>query len=174
MRTVEFQKFGSRYLKIPSDALMEIAERLYNGGYISYPRTETDQFDDAFDLRPLISLQCGHPKWGSYARKLLASPSGGGEGCTFRRPRKGKNNDNAHPPIHPTGAGCDLEGRDLRVYEFVTRRFLACCSDDAKGSETTAIALIGDEEFRARGMEASLCASRPLACTFISDDCAAK
>lgn len=70
----------------------------------------------------------------------------------FRRPRKGKNNDKAHPPIHPTKLATDLTGDDQRVYEFVTRRFLAACSDDAHGQKTTVDALIGDEKFTAVGM----------------------
>lgn len=31
---------------------------------------------------------------------------------------------------------CILSGNDARVYEFVVRHFLACCSKDAQGHET--------------------------------------
>ena len=30
---------------------MRLAEELYQAGYISYPRTETNQFDTQYDLR---------------------------------------------------------------------------------------------------------------------------
>lgn len=30
---------------------MKLAEELYQAGFISYPRTETDRFDPAYDLR---------------------------------------------------------------------------------------------------------------------------
>ena len=30
---------------------MEIAEKLYNKGYISYPRTETDKFPSSLNLK---------------------------------------------------------------------------------------------------------------------------
>lgn len=145
LRTVELQKFGSRYLKISSDRVMDIAEKLYNQGYISYPRTETDMFEPDFDLKTLLGYQKDNPKWGSYANHLLNE---GG----FRPPRKGKNNDKAHPPIHPTRAGIDLVGAEAKVYEFIAKRFLACCSDDARGLETIVMARIGDESFRARGV----------------------
>ena len=47
---------------------MNIAEKLYNNGLISYPRTETDQFDANFDFMSLINMQTGDPQWGQYAQ----------------------------------------------------------------------------------------------------------
>lgn len=69
----------------------------------------------------------------------------------FERPRNGKNNDKAHPPIHPT-SHANLEGDDKRVYDLVVRRFLACCSSNAKGMETTVEIEIVEEGFTAKGM----------------------
>lgn len=145
LRTVELQKFGSRYLKMSSDKIMDVAERLYNQGFISYPRTETDMFESNFDLRSLLAKQTASPRWGSYATGLL-------DAGKFRTPRRGRNNDKAHPPIHPTKDGQELTGAEAKVYEFITRRFLACCSEDAKGLETIVVARMGAEEFRARGV----------------------
>lgn len=45
-----------------------------------------------------------------------------------------------------------LEGDDRSVYEFVVRRFLACCSDDAKGESTTVEIEYGSETFFASGL----------------------
>ena len=70
---------------------------------------------------------------------------------SFATPRRGKNNDQAHPPIHPTAYAGNLAGDDKRVYEFVTRRFLAACSKDALGFETTVEVAYGEEEFSATG-----------------------
>ena len=72
----------------------------------------------------------------------------------FRQPRAGHNNDQAHPPIHPVNyvAPTALKHDDARVYEFITRRFLGCCSEDAKG-ETTKVSLAwGPESFHASGL----------------------
>jgi DNA topoisomerase-3 len=41
---------------------------LYTEGYISYPRTETDQYDDTFEFMPLIQMQTQHPEWGQHAQ----------------------------------------------------------------------------------------------------------
>ena len=49
---------------------LKVAEKLYQSGYISYPRTETDQFDTKADLRALISQQVSDPRWGTYAQRL--------------------------------------------------------------------------------------------------------
>jgi hypothetical protein len=36
---------------LPGERIMKLAEELYQAGFISYPRTETDRFDPAYDLR---------------------------------------------------------------------------------------------------------------------------
>jgi len=63
----------------------------------------------------------------------------------------GKKNDKAHPPIHTTAHAGNLTGNDKRVYEFITRRFLACCSKDAEGHETNVEVVVNGEEFSATG-----------------------
>ncbi|CAG8485597.1 16731_t:CDS:10 [Cetraspora pellucida] len=144
LTTVELQKIGSRYLRISSDRLMNVAEELYVKGFISYPRTETDQFDKQFDFRSLIEKQTQDSRWGDFATRLL---SGG-----LRTPRNGSHNDQAHPPIHPTLYASDLTGDEQRVYEFVVRRFLACCSDHAVGHETIIEIKLWEEKFTAKGL----------------------
>lgn len=45
-----------------------------------------------------------------------------------------------------------LSDDERRVYEFVTRRFLACCSQDAKGESTFIELQYGDETFFTTGL----------------------
>ena len=52
------------------------------------------------------------------------------------RPRNGNKTDKAHPPIHPVKYSNNLQGNEKKIYEYIVRHFLACCSDDAKGHET--------------------------------------
>ena len=68
LTTVELQKMGSRYLRMDSSRVMKVAEDLYTKGWISYPRTETDQFDHGMDLRSLIQKQTQGPSWGPFAQ----------------------------------------------------------------------------------------------------------
>jgi DNA topoisomerase III len=110
----------------------------------------------------LISKQTADPGWGGFANtyafllpslttislnKTLSLQNGG-----FATPRRGKNDDKAHPPIHPTAHAANLVGEEKRVYEFIARRFLACCSKDAEGWQTTVEVTCGGEEFSASGM----------------------
>ncbi|GJJ12157.1 hypothetical protein Clacol_006398 [Clathrus columnatus] len=145
LTTVELQKSGSRLLKMTPKKILDISEKLYQQGFLSYPRTETDQFDPSFDFMSLIQKQTTDTEWGAFATSLQ---DGG-----FTRPRQGKKNDNAHPPIHPTAHVANLAGDEKKVYEYITRRFLACCSKDAEGWETTVNVTCGREEFYSTGLQ---------------------
>ncbi|KAI9816446.1 MAG: DNA topoisomerase [Pycnora praestabilis] len=146
LTTVDLQKMGSMFLGMDSQRVMKIAEELYTKGWISYPRTETDQFDRGMDLRRLIEKQTNDHNWGPFAQGLFDG--------NFQQPRAGRNNDQAHPPIHPVNyVAVNVLGDDERkVYEFVVRRFLACCSEDAKGESTTVEIEYGDETFHTNGL----------------------
>ncbi|KAF1843137.1 DNA topoisomerase 3-beta [Cucurbitaria berberidis CBS 394.84] len=146
LTTVELQKNGSRFLRMTSQDVMKVAEDLYTKGWISYPRTETDQFDRGMDLRTIVSRQTQDGRWGPFAQNLM---NGG-----FNQPRSGRNNDKAHPPIHPVNyvAPTQLNENERKVYEFVVRRFLACCSEDATGEATDIEIDYGGEVFHAHGL----------------------
>lgn len=74
-------------------------------------------------------------------------------GGQFCWPRRGKHNDKAHPPIHPTkAADRAFNAEERKVYEYITRRFLACCSQNAKGANITANIAVGDELFDIVGL----------------------
>lgn len=45
-----------------------------------------------------------------------------------------------------------LQGNEKRLYEFIVRHFLACCSKDAQGQEVTVEIDIADERFSASGL----------------------
>src|SRR5690348_4561538 len=64
---------------------------------------------------------------------------------------QGRGDDAAHPPIHPIRLAPDLQGDERVVYEFIARHFLACCSQDAKGTLTTVEIEIRGETFTATG-----------------------
>ena len=137
---------ASRFLHMNGQQAMTHAEALYQKGFISYPRTETDRFDKGMNLRVLVDKQTQDRRWGQFAQNLM----GGG----FQQPRQGRNDDKAHPPIHPVAycAPAGMSADEGRVYEFVTRRFLACCSEDAKGQSTVVDIEYGDETFSAHGV----------------------
>ena len=61
-------------------------------GIISYPRTETTAFGKTIDLNALVQKQTESLIWGEFARKVIV------DGVN---PKRGKKEDEAHPPIHP-------------------------------------------------------------------------
>ncbi|KAM4697714.1 DNA topoisomerase 3-alpha [Rhinophrynus dorsalis] len=142
--TVELEKLASRKLKISAKETMKVAEKLYTQGYISYPRTETNIFPKDLNLTPLVEQQTQDPQWGGFAQRILER---GGP-----TPRNGSKTDQAHPPIHPTKYASNLQGNEQRIYEFIVRHFLACCSQDAQGQETTVEIDIAEERFVAHGL----------------------
>ncbi|RLV91830.1 DNA topoisomerase 3 [Spathaspora sp. JA1] len=147
LTTVELQKDCSRYFKMSAKRALDAAERLYNKGFISYPRTETDKFPQTMDFKKMFDKQKEDPRWGDYAQSLTTSG--------HQSPRNGSHDDEAHPAIHPVNyVNLDaLDNQDERkVYEYVVRRFLACCSEDATGVQTVATLKWGDELFTATGL----------------------
>lgn len=151
LNTIELQKEASRNFRMPSDRTMEIAEKLYQGGLISYPRTETTVYKEGFELTPLVEEQTNNPSWGAYSRSLLNENA-------FEWPRNGGQDDQAHPPIHPLKSVPleSLDSEERKVYELVVRHFLASCSKDAKGQQSSVrvevATLTGGELFKITGL----------------------
>ncbi|XP_035551186.1 DNA topoisomerase 3-alpha-like isoform X2 [Juglans regia] len=120
LNTIELEKRASRYFRMSSEHTMKVAEDLYQAGFISYPRTETDSFSQRTDLHAIVQEQQRHPVWGSYAQQLLDPGAG-----LWRNPGNGGHDDKAHPPIHPTkffsgenGLSQDHHKNYLDVYRF--------------------------------------------------------
>eukprot|EP01083_Nonionella_stella_P051843 137672_1 len=144
LATVELQKQCTRLFRMSGQHVMDVAEKLYQSGHISYPRTETDKFKEGTDLMGLIRTQTESPAWGAYAQSLLDG--------AFNAPRDGGHDDSAHPPIHPTKFVANLQDNDQKkIFEYIVRHFLACCSADAKGSKVTVTANIAGEVFYTSG-----------------------
>ncbi|KAL4352305.1 hypothetical protein GQ457_06G034590 [Hibiscus cannabinus] len=149
LSTIELEKRASRYFRMSSEHTMKVAEDLYQAGFISYPRTETDSFSSRTDLHAIVQEQQEHPEWGSYAQRLLDPETG-----LWRNPGSGGHDDKAHPPIHPTKFSAGEHGwsQDHRkLYELVVRHFLACVSQPAVGAETIVEIDIAGELFSASG-----------------------
>ena len=150
LATVELQKRASKFLRIGAETLMLAAEELYQQGYISYPRTETERFRPEFQHHPLIQEFASQDggEFSNYASSLL---NDGG----FQMPRAGQNDDQAHPPITPAKAVDPQSIGDAtqrNVYILVVKHYLACVSRDALGKESALEVKMGTEVFTATGL----------------------
>jgi len=72
----------------------------------------------------------------------------------FGGPKNGKSDDKAHPPIHPVKAapGGALTPEEHRIYDIISRHFLATLSKDAVGQETKVEVEMGGEKFHTKGL----------------------
>jgi DNA topoisomerase IA len=149
MTTRALQTSAARFLRLPSDRALALAEELYTAGFVSYPRTETEAFPPGKDLAALVRAHEGHSDWGASARAL----AGGG----FQWPRAGAASDEAHEPIHPVKCGerGDVPAGTYALYELIVRHFLAACSGDAVGAATRAEVEFGGEAFSGSGLVVS-------------------
>ncbi|CCW69301.1 unnamed protein product [Phytomonas sp. Hart1] len=148
LATVVLQKLASRHLHIPSERCMSLSESLYQEGFISYPRTETDafSFQDA-ELMELVRGLVDYPPVSDFSAAMLADP-----GKRFRRPLKGSHDDHAHPPIHPIKAWGGPAGEEKgRLYTLIAQHFLASLSPDAVAATTSVRVQFGEEEFTTGG-----------------------
>ncbi len=136
---VEANKIG-----IPPTTAMKLAEDLYTGGYISYPRTENTEYPKTLNLRSVLEkLKDGDFK--SEAEEILAQEK--------IIPSKGKRRTTDHPPIYPTaGASADkMKGDKWKLYELIVRRFLATVAPNAESEVTNCVIDVGGENFNAEG-----------------------
>jgi hypothetical protein len=52
-------------------ASKKVAEGLYQKGFLSYPRTETDSFDKDFNFSELIEKHVTDAQWGQFAQSCV-------------------------------------------------------------------------------------------------------
>lgn len=144
LNTVEMLRTASSGLNIGPQHCMQIAERLYTQGYISYPRTETTHYPENFDLKGTLRQQVSNSIWGSSVRELLE--------VGINKPRKGHDAGD-HPPITPMkpASEAELGGDAWRLYEFITISFIASISYDCKYLQTTVKFAIDQETFSFSG-----------------------
>ncbi|GHG52016.1 DNA topoisomerase 1 [Sinomonas cellulolyticus] len=153
--TSTLQQEAARKLRFSARVTMQVAQRLYENGYITYMRTDSTALSDQAVT----------------AARRQASELYGTE-YVPSRPRvyasKAKNAQEAHEAIRPAGdafrtpaqVAKELSGDEFRLYELIWKRTVASQMEDAKGSTATvrlgATAVSGeaagrDAEFAASG-----------------------
>jgi len=139
MMQVEANKIG-----IPPTTAMKLAEDLYTGGYISYPRTENTEYPKSLNLRSVLE-KLKESDFKSEAAEILSQEK--------IYPSKGKRSTTDHPPIYPTaGATSDkMKGDKWKLYELIVRRFLATVAPNAKAEVTKCTIEVAGEVFNSSG-----------------------
>lgn len=143
--TTIFQAECSSRLGMGVKRAMDVAQRLYLDGFISYHRTENTVYPPTLDLNELVTMLQSGPlredaKWTAKNRRP--------------EPTRGKKETTDHPPIYPTavpGPEAKLGDVERKVWEIVARRFLATLSPDARVQQTTVRFDAGGEMLRTTG-----------------------
>jgi len=129
LNTVQLLVAGSKALGMSPKQVMNVAEKLYSAGFISYPRTETTKYDpNGFDVRVALREHAKQPDWGKAAGYLLR-----GKYSKSGRPPQGGVDKGDHPPITPTRAANREDvggGAAWRVYEYIARSFIGSLGDE--------------------------------------------
>ncbi|MCG7320936.1 type I DNA topoisomerase [Arsenicicoccus bolidensis] len=130
--TSTLQQEASRKLRMSSKNAMRVAQRLYEGGYITYMRTDSTTLSEQ---ALTAARQQARDLYG--AEYVPDSPR--------RYEKKSKNAQEAHEAIRPAGdrfrtpaqvAG-QLRGEEFALYELIWKRTVASQMADARGSTAT-------------------------------------
>ncbi|NLA29740.1 MAG: DNA topoisomerase I, partial [Propionibacterium sp.] len=129
-RTTTLQQDAGRKLGFSAQRTMSVAQELYEGGFITYMRTDSVTLSG-------VAVKAAR----NQVRSLY------GEEYLPQRPRvytsKVKNAQEAHEAIRPAGelfrtpAATGLRGDQLRLYDLIWKRTLASQMKDAEGSTAT-------------------------------------
>jgi DNA topoisomerase-1 len=118
----------------------DLAQNLYEGGFISYPRTSSQKLPYNLGFKRIIEKLGASRAFERYSRMLLEKDR--------LRPRQGKKTDPAHPAIYPTGIlPKGLRGEAKKLYELIVHRFFAVFADPVIREETDVVCHIGGEAF---------------------------
>jgi DNA topoisomerase I len=135
--TSTLQQEASRKLRFGAQRTMQVAQRLYEQGWITYMRTDSTTLSDE-------ALSAARAQASAlYGRDYVPD-------APRRYQRKVKNAQEAHEAIRPAGetfrtaddAGRELNGDTLRLYDLIWKRTVASQMADATGTSAQ-VRLVG-------------------------------
>ena len=143
LNTVQMLRQASTRLGMGPQQSMQVAERLYLSGFVTYPRTESTAYASNFDVRGLV--QALRPHNPAYVDELLAGalvmPTGGEDAGD-------------HPPITPVRpADSSLAGDLQRLFSLIAQNFLASVSGNCHYLSTVVRLEVSGEHFETSGMQ---------------------
>ena len=152
--TSTLQQEAGRKLRFSAQRAMQVAQRLYEQGFITYMRTDSTTLSD----QALTAAR-------TQAREMYGDayvPD-----APRRYERKVKNAQEAHEAIRPSGesfrtpdqAAREMSGDELRLYELIWKRTVASQMNDATGTSAQVRLTAEVPEGVAAGQEAEFSAS---------------
>jgi DNA topoisomerase-1 len=141
----DLQKEAYRLFGYAPSKTLQIAERLYLGAMISYPRTGSQRLP-RLDYGKLLSKIAAIPGYSDAVDEVVSRGS--------IHPVEGQHVDPAHPAIYPTGESGrrPFAVEERKIFDLVARRFLSCFGEDAIREASSVEILVGEHAFKMEEM----------------------
>ena len=129
---------------INTNQAMNLAESLYQQGYISYPRTDNTVYPQSINFLEILKTLslCPETDIKKIIKEIESKPI---------NPSRGAKETTDHPPIYPVSYSSKITGLEKKVYDLIVRRFLATLYIDAKTENISAIIDVKKEPFIVTG-----------------------
>ena len=134
LNTANMLKISSTHLGMSPQSTMNIAEKLYTRGYITYPRTETTQYASTFDFKESLAKFSEDSNYGEDIEELIDNFEN-----TDTSVWSGGVDAGDHPPITPTQMPDKnrLKGKELDLFELICQYYFASLSPDCEYENIT-------------------------------------
>lgn len=122
-----------------------IAQTLYEGGYISYPRTSSQKLPPQIGYTNILKNIEKISLYSTLCNKLLLKTL---------KPNEGKKEDAAHPAIYPTAEIPNIAKLNIqqkKLYDIIVRRFLSVFAESSKRESSKITLDLNGEKFLAVG-----------------------
>ena len=135
----------TKHLRITPNLALNTMNALYLNQLISYPRTDSDVYKSDFQHLPILNQLRSHSNYGNYTNNLFT--------LNRTNPTKGTKDAGDHPPITPLESveltSSKFENKlQVKVYDLLTRHYLALFGEKATESKQILKLLIKDEPFK--------------------------
>ena len=146
LNTANMLKMSSSYLGISPQNTMNIAERLYTRGFISYPRTETTQYASSFNFKENLYEFKDYSTYGNDVTELIEEledeeDEEDDEDYEDNEDSSSRLGYDAgdHPPITPARKPKEgeLKGKELQLFNLICQYYFASLSQDLEYDNLT-------------------------------------
>jgi|TARA_B110001469_G_scaffold127029_1_gene146372 DNA topoisomerase I len=156
--TSRIQQAANTELRISPKETMSLCQKLYEGGFITYMRTDSEIYSNDF-----LVLAKGYieRKWGEdYVTNEIGTMGKKSSKKTNGKKKEDKNAQEAHEAIRPTDVTCreltdDYNTKEKKMYALIWRNTVESCMTAAKYTSITAVICAPEnKEFRASAEQA--------------------
>ena len=143
--TSTLQQEANRKLRYGARRTMQVAQKLYENGHITYMRTDSTALSDQAEQAARANVMR------LYGAEFLPD-------APRRYTNKVANTQEAHEAIRPAGSSfktpeeSHLSGDEFALYSLIWKRTVASQMKDAKKTSTTAEIAVADARFKASGI----------------------